>query len=78
MGYSDYDKTLWRFKKQIERKCKRSAVDVELFKLSEQLTINDWREIRGNAFWESYDSIPSQIEKNKFTLGIIKQYLNSK
>ncbi len=78
MGYSTYETTVWRFNKQIDGKCKRSFVDLELFKYSEQLTINDWREIRGKDFWTKCDSIEAPIDKNFFILQRVKQYLNGK
>lgn len=76
MAYSTYDKTVWWYEKQINRGCKKSKIDLELFKLSEKLTILDWKQIRGKAFWKEYDKLSDLYEKNRFTYLKAKDYYN--
>ena len=74
-NWSEYDKTIWRYNKQIENRCRRSKIDKKLFEHSQRLSLDDWRKIRGKEFWELYDEIESPIDRNEFTLETIKTYL---
>jgi len=51
-------------------------IDKELFNLSLQLDINDWREIRCGNFWKTIDKIEGRDNKNFFLLTKVKEYLN--
>jgi len=50
-------------------------IDKELFNLSLQLDINDWREIRSGDFWTTIDKIQGRDNKNLYTLEKVKKYL---
>jgi len=74
----------WYFDRQMSKNkphtkaYKKSELDKILFNRSLQLSIEDWREIRGGEFWQEYDEIECNIEKHEFTLEKIDSYLNNK
>lgn len=71
-------KVLWMYSKQISGGCTKSTIDVELFKLCQQLTISDWRKMRGKDFWDKYDSYESQFDRNNFVYHAVLKYMKNK
>jgi hypothetical protein len=56
----------------------RDALQKELFELTANLTLNDWRKIRGEKYWKQKDQIKDEIESLKFTIDQIEKYLLNK
>ena len=76
MAFTGKNKIEWVYGKQIERGCKKSEIDLELFKLCQQLSILDWKAIRGKEFWKKYDELKSPYERNNFVLQSVRAYFN--
>jgi hypothetical protein len=55
----------------------RNALQKELFELTADLTLNDWRKIRGEKYWKQKDQIKDEIESLTFTIYQIKKYLQN-
>jgi hypothetical protein len=61
------------FDRQIKRDNK-FYVHKQLFNLTYNFNIEDWRKIRDSEYWQTIDSL-SYDDKKKFTLICVKKYL---
>jgi len=68
------DKVNLQFDKQI-KKDKKFRVHKDLFNLTNDFTLDDWRTMRTEKYWEIIDKLPYD-KKKEFTLYCVKQYIN--
>ena len=65
------------FDRQIKED-KRYKIDKEIFNLTLNWNIEDWKKIRTETYWKEIDSIFSSIDKKKYKLNKIKEYYESR
>jgi hypothetical protein len=65
------------FDRQIKED-KRYKIDKEIFNLTLNWNIEDWKKIRTKTYWKEIDSIFSSIDKKKYKLNKIKEYYESR
>jgi hypothetical protein len=53
-------------------------IEKKLFNLSRNLSISDWKAIRGKSYWIKMDSFSWEIQKKRFALNAILNYLANK
>ena len=73
-----YQKVEWLnkiFEKQIEKN-EKFKVHKELFNLTLDFTMKDWRFIRTKKYWNKIGELPYDSQK-KYTLECVKYYLNN-
>jgi hypothetical protein len=68
-------------KEKYRLKSEKFNLDRQLIKLSKELTIDDWRQIRSGDYYQIRDSFfnkltNNEIEQMYFILNRIKKYLN--
>lgn len=68
------DKVNSKFDEQIRRDAKY-RVHKDLFNLTNDFTLDDWRTMRTERYWDIYDKL-SYDKKKEFTLQCVKQYIN--
>lgn len=70
------EKVNLQFDKQI-KKDKKFQVHKDLFNLTNDFTLDDWRTIRTERYWDIYNEL-SYDKRKVFTLQCVKQYINDK
>ena len=68
------EKVNLQFDKQI-KKDKKFQVHKDLFNLTNDFTLDDWRTMRTERYWDIYDKL-SYDKKKEFTLQCVKEYIN--
>jgi hypothetical protein len=63
------------FDSQIERKDWKSIIYKELFNLTFDFTLDDWRNIRTKEYWETVDQL-DYYGKKLHTLICVKKYID--
>jgi hypothetical protein len=54
---------------------KKSRVHQELFNLTRNFTIMDWKQIRNESYWSFMATSTDDGEKKRYTLSCVKRYL---
>ena len=73
-----YDKVINSFDSQIKKDNDLlSKIDKQLFKLSVNLTVHDWKLIRGKDYF-IYTKKMELIDKRRYLLELVKEYLKIK
>ena len=63
------------FDYQIKRGDQKSRVHKELFNLTFDFTLDDWRNIRTKEYWDTIDKFDYDTKKI-YTLGCVKSYID--
>ena len=63
------------FDSQIERGDWKSRIYKELFNLTFDFTLHDWRNIRTKEYWETIDKFDYDTKK-RYTLDCVKRYID--
>lgn len=61
------------FDRQIKED-KRYKIDKEIFNLTLNWSVEDWKKIRTETYWKEIDNISGDINKKIYKLNKIKQY----
>ena len=54
-----------------------SLIGKEIYNLTSEFSIINWKKMRANNYWPVIDSIKSLYEKKLFTLNRVKEYIDS-
>lgn len=73
-GNKEVDRVLYQFDRQCQR-CPADKFKRELFILTFNFTIKDWREVRKGDYWEKRDSLQG-VAMDRFKLSRVREYLN--
>jgi hypothetical protein len=79
MYYSTGNKEVDRILYQFDRQCERYTADKfkrELFILTLNFTVKDWREVRKGDYWEKRDALQG-VARDRFKLSRVREYLNT-
>ena len=52
-----------------------SVLDKKIFNLTLDFTLNDWKLVRKGKYWEKLDGMTNELERKKYTLNIITEYI---
>lgn len=63
------------FDYQIKRGDWKSRIHKELFNLTFDFTLDDWRNIRTKEYWETIDKFDYDTKK-RYTLDCVKRYID--
>lgn len=63
------------FDKQVKEN-KKFKIDKELFNITFDFSIDDWKFIRTEKYWQTIDKLPYDAKK-EYTLECVKYYLNN-
>lgn len=52
-----------------------SVLDKKIFNLTLDFTLTDWKLVRKGKYWEKLDGMTNELERKKYTLNIITEYI---
>jgi hypothetical protein len=53
-----------------------SSINKDIFNLTENFDLDDWRKVRVQSYWERYNNCKTDYERKTLTLQHIKAYLS--
>ena len=72
---TEQERIIYTFKKQAEKNV-IYRLDKEIFILSLEFSLEDWRRMRTKKYWEKRDAIENLYEQKNFILLSMREYLD--